>query len=271
MDAHSIFARPRDPNAMGAVNWRGLWTLYLKEVRRFLNVFTQTLLAPMVTTLLFLAIFALALGGAGREVDGVPYIQFLAPGLIMMTLMQNAFANTSSSIVMAKVQGNIVDVLMPPLSAGELTLGFSAGGVTRGLMVGCAAGLAMAIFVPMGIADPLSLIYHAVNGALMLSLLGVIGGIWAEKYDQMAAVTNFIITPFSFLSGTFYSIERLPADWQFIAHFNPFFYLIDGFRRGFIGTSDGEPLIGYAVVLGVNIALWAVAHRMFATGYRLKP
>ncbi len=278
MDTHSISRRPRalgavtsGPRDLGAVNWRGLWTLYLKEVRRFLNVFTQTLLAPMVTTLLFLAIFALALGGAGREVDGLPYIQFLAPGLIMMTLMQNAFANTSSSIVMAKVQGNIVDVLMPPLSAGELTLGFAAGGVTRGLMVGCAAGAAMSIFVTLPMADPLSVIYHAVNGALMLALLGVIGGIWAEKYDQMAAVTNFVITPFSFLSGTFYSIERLPSDWQFIAHFNPFFYLIDGFRYGFLGRSDGSPLLGYAVVLGVNIALWALAHRMFATGYRLKP
>ena len=270
MDAYSFSGRQRGPRAMGAVNWLGLWTLYLKEVRRFLKVFTQTILAPMVTTLLFLAIFALALGGAGREMDGIPFVQFLAPGLIMMTLMQNSFANTSSSIVIAKIQGNIVDVLMPPLSAGELTLGFAAGGVTRGLLVGCAAGATMAIFVPVRIVDPLSMIFFAVNGALMLSLLGIIGGIWAEKFDQMAAITNFIITPFSFLSGTFYSIDRLPADWQFVAHFNPFFYLIDGFRFGLIGHSDGSPVIGYGVVLGVNIALWALAHRMFATGYRLK-
>ncbi len=270
MDAHSLSGGGRGPRAIGAVNWRGLWTLYMKEVRRFLNVFTQTLLAPMVTTLLFLAIFALALGGAGREVDGVPYTLFLAPGLIMMTLMQNSFANTSSSIVIAKVQGNIVDVLMPPLSAGELTLGIAGGGVTRGVLVGCVAGLAMSIFLPIRIHDPLTLAYHAVNGALMLSLLGLIGGIWAEKFDHIAAVTNFVITPFSFLSGTFYSIERLPADWQFIAHFNPFFYLIDGFRYGFIGRADGSVLVGYAVVLGVNVALWAVVHRMFATGYRLK-
>jgi ABC-2 type transport system permease protein len=255
---------------MGVVNWRGLWTLYLKEVRRFLNVFTQTLVAPMVTTLLFLAIFALALGGAGRTVGGMPFIEFLAPGLIMMTLMQNAFANTSSSIVISKVQGNIVDILMPPLSAGELTIGIAAGGVTRGLVVGCAAGLAMSVFVPMRVHDVFSVVYHGVNGALMLSLLGLIGGIWAEKFDHIAAVTNFVITPFSFLSGTFYSIERLPENWQFIAHFNPFFYLIDGFRYGFIGRADGSPLVGYAVVLGVNLALLGLTHRIFAAGYRLK-
>ena len=261
----------RGPRLVGAVNWLGLWTLYLKEVRRFLNVFTQTLVAPMITTLLFLAIFALALGGAGRAaVAGVPYILFLAPGLIMMTLMQNSFANTSSSIVIAKVQGNIVDVLMPPLSASELTLGIAGGGVTRGLLVGLAAAGAMAIFVPLRIHDPFAMAYFAINGALMLSLLGLIGGIWAEKFDHMAAITNFVITPFSFLSGTFYSIERLPEAWRFVAHFNPFFYLIDGFRYGFIGHADGSLQIGAFVVLGVNAALWAIAHRMFATGYRLK-
>ena len=227
---------------IGRVNWRGLWTLYMKEVRRFLNVFTQTLLAPMVTTLLFLAIFTLALGGAGRMVGGVDFALFLAPGLIMMSIVQNAFANTSSSIVIAKVQGNIVDVLMPPLSPGELTLGFAAGGVTRGIMA-----------------------------ALMLALLGLIGGIWAEKFDHIAAVTNFVITPFSFLSGTFYSIERLPAAWQVAAHFNPFFYMIDGFRYGFIGHADSSLLLGVAVMAGFNLFLWTLTYRMFATGYRLKP
>lgn len=270
VDSTGISDRPPGPRTIGVVNWRGLWTLYVKEVRRFLNVFTQTLLAPMVTTLLFLAIFALALGGAGRAVAGVNYLSFLAPGLIMMTLMQNSFANTSSSIVISKVQGNIVDVLMPPLSAAELTLGIAGGGVTRGLLVGLVAGIAMAVFAPVRIHDPLALVYFAVNGALMLSLLGMIGGIWAEKFDHIAAVTNFVVTPFSFLSGTFYSIERLPENWQFIAHFNPFFYLIDGFRYGFIGRADGSVAIGAACVLGVNVALWTLTHRMFATGYRLK-
>jgi ABC-2 type transport system permease protein len=256
---------------IGRVNWRGLWTLYMKEVRRFLNVFTQTLLAPMVTTLLFLAIFTLALGGGGREVGGVPFATFLAPGLVMMAMVQNAFANTSSSLVIAKVQGNIVDVLMPPLSAAELTLGIAGGGVTRGLMVGLAVGLGMWIFVPVTIHNPLFILYHGIMASLMLSLLGMIGGIWSEKFDHIAAVTNFVITPFSFLSGTFYSIERLPETWQVVAHFNPFFYMIDGFRYGFIGHADGSLGLGLAVMALFNLFLFAVTYRMFATGYRLKP
>ncbi|MEQ8355829.1 MAG: ABC transporter permease [Kiloniellaceae bacterium] len=256
---------------LGRVNWRGLWTLYMKEVRRFLNVFTQTLLAPMVTTLLFLAVFTLALGGGGREVGGVPFAAFLAPGLIMMAMVQNSFANTSSSLVIAKVQGNIVDILMPPLSPGELTLGIAGGGVTRGLMVGLAVGLGMSLFVPVTVHNPLFILYHGVMAALMLSLLGMIGGIWSEKFDHIAAVTNFIITPFSFLSGTFYSIQRLPEAWQIVAHFNPFFYMIDGFRYGFIGHADGSLALGIAVMALFNLFLWMVTYGMFATGYRLKP
>jgi len=255
---------------MGWVNWLGLWTLYLKEVRRFLNVYTQTLLAPMVTTLLFLAVFTLALGGSGRVTAGVDFAVFLMPGLVMMSMMQNAFANTSSSLVIAKVQGNIVDLLMPPLSSTELVLGIVGGGVTRGLMVGFVVALAMSIFVPTGIHSLTAIVYFAVMASLMLALLGTIGGIWSEKFDHIAAVTNFVITPFSFLSGTFYSIERLPQTWQFAAHLNPFFYLIDGFRYGFIGRADGSVLLGASVVAGINVALWLVTHRMVATGYRLK-
>ena len=239
-------------------------------MRRFLNVFTQTLLAPVVVTLLFLAIFALALGGAGRAVAGVDYILFLAPGLIVMSLMQNAFANTSSSIVMGKIQGNIVDVLMPPLSASELNLAIAGGGVTRGLMVGLAAGLAIWAFVPLDLHDPLAVLYFALNGAVMLALLGIVAGIWAERFEHIAGVTNFVIMPLSFLSGTFYSIERLPPEWQLAVQFNPFFYLIDGMRYGFIGRADGTLGIGVALVLAVNVALWFLTQRMFATGYRLK-
>lgn len=239
-------------------------------MRRFLNVYTQTLLAPMVTTLLFLAIFTLALGRAMQQVGGVSFAEFLAPGLVMMAMVQNAFANTSSSILIAKVQGNIVDVLMPPLSAGELTLGFAAGGVTRGLVVGVAVTLGMWIFVPLTIHSLSAVLFYAVNASLMLSLLGMLGGIWSEKFDHIAAVTNFVITPFSFLSGTFYSIERLPEHLQVVAHFNPFFYMIDGFRYGFIGHADGSLALGAVVLLGTNLALWVTAHRFFATGYRLK-
>ena len=255
---------------MGAINWIGFWTLYMKEVRRFLNVFTQTILAPVVTTLLFLAVFSLALGGAGREVWGVSFLAFLAPGLVMMAVMQNAFANTSSSLVIAKVQGNIVDLLMPPLSPTELCLAVAAGGVTRGLVVGLAVTLTMALFAPVAVHSWPVAIYHAFSASLMLSLLGMIGGIWSEKFDHIAAVTNFVVTPLSFLSGTFYSIQRLPEMWQTVAHLNPFFYLIDGFRYGFIGQSDSPILTGILVTGAINVVLLLITHRMVATGYRLK-
>ena len=270
MEHRPIAAHGPQPRTMGRFNRRGLWTLYLKEVRRFLNVFTQTLIAPVVTTLLFLAIFTLALGRSVQQIGGVGYAEFLAPGLIMMSMVQNAFANTSSTIVISKVQGNIVDLLMPPLSPTELTLGLAGGGVTRGLLVGLVVGLAMWAFVPMQIHDPLLILFHAVNASLMLALLGLIGGIWAEKFDHIAAVTNFVITPLSFLSGTFYSIERLPESWHLVAFLNPFFYMIDGFRYGFIGHADAPLMVGMLVLLGVNGGLWLLAHRMIATGYRLK-
>jgi ABC-2 type transport system permease protein len=258
------------PRRMGAVNWRGFWTLYVKEVRRFLNVFTQTVLAPMVTTLLFLAIFTLALGGRARAPSGIPYDVFLAPGLIMMAMLQNSFANTSSSLLISKVQGNIVDLLMPPLSPAELTLGFVLGGVTRGLIVGLAVLLGMWIFVPLQFAHPGFILLYALLASGLLSLIGALGGIWADKFDHIAAVTNFVITPFAFLSGTFYSIERLPAVWQTVAHFNPFFYMIDGFRYGFIGRADGNLMLGVAVLAGGNLALGLLCYRLFKRGWKLK-
>ena len=251
-------------------NWIGLWTLYMREVRRFLKVYTQTILAPVVTTLLFLAIFSLALGGAARSVGGVPFMVFLAPGLIMMSIAQNAFANTSSSIVIAKVQGNIVDTLMPPFTAHELTLGIALGGATRGICVGVATGIGMSLFVNFSIHNVLFILYHAVMASLMLSLLGTIGGIWSEKFDHIAAVTNFVITPLSFLSGTFYSIQRLPEAVQIAAHLNPFFYMIDGFRYGFIGYADGSLTGGVAVMAGINVALWLLCTWLFDRGYKLK-
>lgn len=252
------------------VNWIGLRTLYGREVRRFTKVYTQTVVAPVVTTLLFLAVFTLALGRGRGDIGGVPFVEFLAPGLIMMAILQNAFANTSSSIVISKVQGNIVDTLMPPLSAHELTFGIAMGGATRGVVVGCVVALAMSFFVPVHLHHPGYILFHGVAAAIMLSLLGTIGGIWSEKFDHIAAVTNFVVTPLSFLSGTFYSIERLPALAQTIAHFNPFFYAIDGFRYGFIGHSDVMPPVGIGVMLITNAVLWLVCWRMFATGYKLK-
>ena len=254
-----------------AGNWIGLWTLYSREIRRFAKVYTQTLLAPMVTTLLFLAVFTLALGAGHRAVAGMPFAEFLAPGLIIMAIAQNSFANTSSSLMISKIQGNIVDTLMPPLTAAELTVGMAMGGVTRGILVGCAVALGLSPFVHVGLHNLGLVVYHAIMGAMMLSLLGLIGAMWAEKFDQISAVTNFIITPLAFLSGTFYSIERLPETAQHIARLNPFFYMIDGFRCGLTGHADANTWLGIAVMAGVNAALWISCTRLFAIGYKLKP
>ena len=266
---------PFDVRAYGLCNWRGLWTLYAKEVQRFLKVSTQTIMAPVVTTLLFYTIFTVALGGARgpRLVGDIPFDAFLAPGLVMMAIIQNAFANTSSSLMISKIQGNVIDVLMPPMGSLELALGFAGGGVTRGMIVGLAAGIFMMFLVPINPADIHNfglLAYHAVAASVMLSLLGIMAGVWADKFDHMAAITNFVIMPLSFLSGTFYSIERLPETWQLVAKFNPFFYMIDGFRSGFIGHGDAHPLIGIAVTAAIDLVLFALVIRMFQTGYKLK-
>jgi ABC-2 type transport system permease protein len=263
-------ASPPLPRPVGIVNWIGLWTLYRKEVQRFIKVYMQTMVAPVATTLLFFTVFALALGGVVRLVGDVPFLHFLAPGLIIMTMAQSAFANTSSSVVISKVQGNIVDVLMPPLSPLELASAYVMAGVTRGVLVGVITAAAIMIIVPMTIQHPGFAVLHGVLGSMMLALLGVIGGIWSEKFDHIAAVTNFVVTPLTFLSGTFYAIDRLPEGWRLAAHLNPFFYMIDGFRYGFIGQSDGTLGLGLAVLIGTNIVLSAVCLRMLATGYKLK-
>ncbi|MBL8667796.1 MAG: ABC transporter permease [Rhodospirillales bacterium] len=251
-------------------NWLGLWTLYWREVRRFAKVYNQTIVAPVVTTLLFLAIFALALGHAADPQQNAAYLQFLAPGLVMMAITQNAFANTSSSIIIAKVQGNIVDTLMPPLTAHELTSAMALGGATRGICVGVVASLALSMFVPVRVHNVAALLYFGFAASLMLSLLGLAGGIWAEKFDHIASITNFIVVPLSFLSGTFYSLERLPPFFQSLAHLNPFFYMIDGFRYAWTGRADMNPLLGTAVLAASCACLWLLCHRMFATGYKLK-
>jgi len=258
------------PRPMGVVNWLGLWTLYRKELQRFLKVLSQSLLAPIVTTLLFLSVFSLAIGDVVREIGGVPFVEFLAPGLVMMAIVQSAFQNTAGSLLISKIQGNVVDVLMSPLSPGELALAYAAAGATRGLLVGAVTLTAMAVFVPVQIDAPFTILYFAVMAAALLSLLGLIGGIWSDKFEQMAAVTNFVITPAAFLSGTFYSIERLPPLLNDLAHVNPFFFMIDGFRSGFIGRADGDTLAGGLVLLVLNVALWLICLQMFRTGYKLK-
>lgn len=264
---------PEDGSTFGTpfdLNLIGLWTLYLKEVRRFWKVGTQTVLAPAVTTLVFLAIFALALHRAETTVGDLPFLRFLAPGLIMMAIVQNAFANTSSSIVIAKIQGNIVDYLMPPLSPGELLLGIILGGISRSVVVGIAVWLVMLPFVPLAFLHPWLILYHVLMASSMLALLGVLGGLWADKFEQLAAVTNFVITPLSFLSGTFYSVEALPESVRWIAHANPFFYMIDGARYGFTGHADGNVPLGVAILLLANLFLWVLAYRLMRRGYKLK-
>ncbi|MEC8664717.1 MAG: ABC transporter permease [Pseudomonadota bacterium] len=259
-----------EPRFIGQFNRIGLMTLVKKEVGRFLNVYMQTIIAPVVTTLLFYTVFALAFGGITQMIGEIPYLVFLAPGLIMMTMVQNAFSNTSSSIVISKVQGNIVDVLMPPLSATEIYIGFILGGLLRGLCVGLCAGIVMSLFVPIHIHSIPYIIGFAVMGTMMLASLGLAGGIWSEKFDHIAAVTNFLVTPLTFLSGTFYSIERLPEVWQTVAHYNPFFHMIDGFRYGFIGQADGSPLVGLMFLAAINVLLMVVCLRMLKTGYKIK-
>ena len=271
VSARTDIAQENGPfDTPGGANWLGVWTLYLREVRRLMKVYTQTLLAPVATTLLFLAVFALALGRAVTQVGGVSFMEFLAPGLIMMAMAQNAFANTSSSVVIAKVQGNIVDTLMPPFTPGELTAAIALGGASRGVAVGLVVAAGMAFFVPLHAHNILFIVYHGVMASLMLSLLGLAGGIWSDKFDHIAAVTNFVVTPLAFLSGTFYSIQRLPELGQMIAHANPFFYMIDGFRYGMIGHADSNVWVGVAVMAGVNTALWSLCRWMFASGYKLK-
>jgi len=259
-----------DVSPIKGINIIGLATLIKREVGRFLNVYTQTIVAPVITTLLFYTVFALAFGGIQRNVGDVPFMAFLAPGLIIMTMVQNAFANTSSSMVISKVQGNIVDVLMPPLSSVELFIGFVSGSVIRGLTVGFVTICVVQIFVPLNFHAPLLIFAYAFLGTMMMGALGLAAGIWSEKFDHIAAVTNFVVTPLTFLSGTFYSINQLPEVWRVIAHYNPFFYMIDGFRYGFIGQADGNVMIGLVVLVVINILLTTLCLWMLRTGYKIK-
>jgi ABC-2 type transport system permease protein len=252
------------------INWIGLWTLYKREVVRFLKVAAQTVTGPVVTTLLFLAVFSVALGRRAPPAESVSYLHFLAPGLIMMTMAQNAFANTSSSILIAKVQGNISDFLMAPLSPGELVCGFTLGGVTRGLLVGLAVALAMWPFVPFGLAHPAFALFHAVAATMLLALLGVLGGLWSQKMDHLAAITNFVVAPLTFLSGAFYSVADLPEMFRVAAHVNPFFYMIDGFRYGITGHADGALMAGLVVMILANVVLALASYAIVASGWRLK-
>ena len=262
---------PGEPILTG-VNWGGLKTLYIKEVRRFFKVQLQTVWAPAITTLLYLAIFTVALGKAGRTVLGVPFADFIAPGLIVMAMIQNAFANASFSLLVGKIQGNIVDYLMPPLSTGELIAGLVGAAVTRAFLVGFAVWLVMLFWpgVSVDVRRPELVLWFGLMGSLLLAFLGLLTSIWADKFDHAAAVTNFVVTPLALLSGTFYSVRQLAPTFRAISHANPFFYIISGFRAGFLGASDSPLLVGAIALLIVNIVLWAVCYTLLKRGWKIK-
>ncbi len=259
------------PRQLGSVNWLGLWSLYLKEIRRFGKVATQTIISPLVTTFLYLVIFSLALGRSVPQLGGVSYSPFLAPGPIMIAIVQKSPPNTPRSVVLPRVHGHTVDRAMPPLSAAELTLGIAAGGLTRGLAVGLTSAIAVRLFLPYSIHDWFYVIFNAATASLMLAFLGMLAGLWAEKFDQMAAVTNFVITPLSFLSGAFYSTDRLPDFWRHIDHCNPSFYRIDCFRYGFFAHADGWLVAGTIVLAAADLLLGLSTWHLIARGYKLRP
>ena len=251
-------------------NYLSVWSLFKKEVLRFFKVGTQTIIGPAISSLLFLAVFNLALGRSVNNINGINFANFIAPGLIMMTMLQNSFANSASSIGQAKSQGNIVDILMAPLGDLELTIGYVGGAIARGLICGLVTALAIIIFIPLSVYSLWFLIFYSFMGCLMMGTLGTMVGIWADKWDQQQGITNFIVLPCTFLSGTFYSISRLPEFWQNFAYFNPFFYNIDGFRYAFIGKSDSSLLQGSLILILLNFALLFFCYLMFKTGYKLK-
>lgn len=256
---------PADYNRM-----RGLWTLFKKELLRFWRVSFQTVAAPVMTALLYLLIFSHVLESHVQVYPGVGYTAFLIPGLIMMSVLQNAFANSSSSLIQSKVMGNIIFVLLTPISYLEFFLAFLAASVIRGLVVGVCIYLMAIFFIELPIVHPWLMLAFAILGSALLGALGIIAGIWAEKFDQMAAFQNFIIMPLSFLSGVFYSIHSLPPFWQKVSHLNPFFYMIDGFRYGFFGKGDIAPEISLAVV---GISLFAISWLtlgLLKSGYKLR-
>ena len=254
----------------GVVNWVGAWTLYKKEVLRFLIVWVQTIFSPLISSLLFLLVLSLAIGADRGEVLGVPFITFLAPGLISMQVIQQSFSHSSSSFMIGKIQGNIVDLLYAPLSASEVTISVSLAAVTRSVMIAIVSIIVFKLLIDIEIKNYLLLIIFTLLSSFVLGNIGIIAGLWAEKFDHMATVTNFVIVPLSFLSGTFYSINRLPEVLQIISKANPFFYMIDGFRYSFIGKADGSILVGLLYLTVLSFVSWFVTYILYKKGYKIK-
>ncbi|HFB54871.1 MAG TPA: multidrug ABC transporter permease [Hellea balneolensis] len=262
-------SRPVHTRNFGLVNWMGLWTLYKKEVRRFMKVGPQTLLAPMVSNVLYMTVFILAFAERRGGADG-DFTRFLIPGLIMMGILNNSSANSSSSIMTGKVMGSIIDVLMPPLSSTELAVGYIGGAMTRGILVAIATALALSFFMVIVPQHIWAIAYFGLSAACAMSMVGILSGIWAEKFDQLAFVNQFIIVPLSFLSGTFYHITILPEYLQKISLANPLFYFIDGFRYGFLGTADGNIMTGIVYTASLNLVLFISCIIVLKSGWRLK-
>jgi ABC-2 type transport system permease protein len=254
----------------GQVNWIGFYTLYVKEVSRFIIVWAQTLLSPLVSSLLFLSVLTLALGNDRGDVLGYSFISFLAPGLIVMSIVQQSFSHSVSSLMIGKIQGNIIDTLLAPLSATEVTLAIIFAAVTRGLVILIISILVFSLIVEIHIYSILYIFIGAFLGTFILGALGFITGLWAEKFDHTATITNFIITPLSFLSGVFYSIERLPDFFQSVSKINPFFYIIDICRFGFLGASDGSISIGLVYLTILSIIVWLISYYLYKIGYKIK-
>ena len=254
----------------GYVNWIGFWTLYKKEVLRFLIVIVQTVISPLVTSLLFLLVLSLAIGNDRGYVLGFPYITFLAPGLIAMQVIQQAFSHSSSSIMIGKIQGNIVDILYAPLNALEITIAINLAACTRSLMIATTCIIVFHFIIELEYYNLFYIFIFTFFGAFILSSIGIIVGLYSEKFDQMAGITNFIIVPLSFLSGSFYSIDRLPDILKSISEMNPFFYIIDGFRFGFLGTADGSVKFGLFYLIILSFLSWFVAYILFKKGYKIK-
>ena len=254
----------------GLINWVGAWTLYKKEVLRFLIVWIQTIFSPLISSLLFLLVLSLAIGADRGDVLGVSFITFLAPGLISMQVIQQSFSHSSSSFMIGKIQGNILDLLYAPLSATEVTISITLAAVTRSVMIAIVSIMVFKLIIDIEISNYLLLVIFTLLSSFILGNIGIIAGLWAEKFDHMATVTNFVIVPLSFLSGTFYSIERLPEILQMISKANPFFYMIDGFRYSFIGKADGSIFIGLIYLSVLSFVSWFVTYLLYKKGYKIK-
>jgi ABC-2 type transport system permease protein len=270
IETQTTEAVPPQPRVYHGANWTGMKTLYLREVRRFMKVGMQTVAAPVVTTLLYMLIFVVAVQGAAPPVHGTRFAEFVAPGLVMMAVLNNAFANASSSLIQAKIMGTSPDFLTPPLSPIELLVGFGLGAATRGVFVGLVTAVAVWPFSHYGISNLGAVVFFALGASLIMGFVGVIAGLWSEKFDQLAAATNFVIMPLTFLSGTFYLVDRLPEPFRTLSHYNPFFYLIDGFRSGFIGHAESHLGVGVAYTTVLVLALGGTCYGLFKSGWRLK-